>query len=103
MIFNSIQLVGRTQQQLYFLRRLRKFGILPMILRNSFSCVVESMLISFITVLYGNTYAMDSKDLQKVVKTAVKIIRTPLPSLLSVYHHRIHRIATSLLKDPISL
>lgn len=41
--------------------------------------------------------------LQKVLKTAVKIIRTPLPSLLSVYHHRIHRIATSLLKDPISL
>lgn len=61
MIFNSIQLVGRTQQQLYFLRRLRKFGILPMILSNSFSCVVESMLISFITVLYGNTYAMDSR------------------------------------------
>ena len=43
---------------------------------------------------------MDRKCLQRVVKTAEKITRTPLPSLQSIYHHRVHRRAASILKEP---
>ncbi len=96
---NTTQLVKKGQQRLYFLRRLRKFGM-SKILSNFYSCVVESVLTSCITVWYGSTTVRDSKHLQRVVKTAVKIIRTPLPSLQAIYHCRVHRRAASILKHP---
>ncbi|KAK2920625.1 hypothetical protein Q8A73_000110 [Channa argus] len=37
------QLVKKAQQRLYFLRRLRKFGMSPKILSNFYSCVIESL------------------------------------------------------------
>ncbi len=40
---NTTQLVKNGQQRLYFLRRLRKFGMSPKILSNFYSCVVESV------------------------------------------------------------
>ncbi len=63
------------------LRRLRMFGMSPKILSNFYSCVVESVLSSCITVWYGSTTVRDRKRLQRVVETAEKIIRTSLPSL----------------------
>uniref|UniRef100_A0A8B9RC03 Alkylated DNA repair protein AlkB homologue 8 N-terminal domain-containing protein n=1 Tax=Astyanax mexicanus TaxID=7994 RepID=A0A8B9RC03_ASTMX len=96
---NTTQLVKKAQQRLYFLRRLRKFGMSPKILNNFYSCVIESLLTSCITVWYGSTTVAERKRLQRVVKTAEKIIRTPLPSLQSIYHHRVHRRAASILKD----
>uniref|UniRef100_A0AAQ6IKW0 Alkylated DNA repair protein AlkB homologue 8 N-terminal domain-containing protein n=1 Tax=Anabas testudineus TaxID=64144 RepID=A0AAQ6IKW0_ANATE len=97
---NTTQLVKKAQQRLYFLRRMRKFGMSPKILNSFYSCVVESVLTSCITVWYGNTTVADRKRLQRVVKTAEKIIRTPLPSLQTVYHRRVHRRAATILKDP---
>ncbi|KAK2899391.1 hypothetical protein Q8A73_012520 [Channa argus] len=94
------QLVKKAQQRLYFLRRLRKFGMSPKILSNFYSCVIESVLTNCITVWYSSTTVMDRKRLQRVVKTEQKITRTPLPSLQSIYHHRVHRRAASILKDP---
>ena len=97
---NTTQLVKKSQQRLYFLRRLRKFGMSPDILRNFYSCIVESILTGCITVWYGSTSALDRRRLQRVVKTAERIIRTPLPSLQSIYHCRVHRRAATILKDP---
>ena len=97
---NTTQLVKKAQQRLYFLRRLRKFGMSAEILRNFYICVVESILTSCITVWYGSASVMDRKRLQRVVKTAERIIRTPLPSLKSIYNRRVHRRAASIIKDP---
>ena len=41
---NTTQLLKKSQQQLYFLRRLRKFGMWSRILCNFYSCIVESIL-----------------------------------------------------------
>uniref|UniRef100_A0A3Q3IXN5 Reverse transcriptase domain-containing protein n=1 Tax=Monopterus albus TaxID=43700 RepID=A0A3Q3IXN5_MONAL len=95
----TTQLVKKAQQWLYFLRRPR-FGMLPRILCNSYSCIVKNILTSCITVWYGSTTAMDRKSLQRVVKTVEKITRTALPSLQSIYHRRVCRKAASILKDP---
>ncbi|XP_072563147.1 uncharacterized protein [Paramormyrops kingsleyae] len=46
---NTTQLVKKAQQRLYFLRRLRKFGMSRKILSNFYSCIVESTLTSCIT------------------------------------------------------
>ncbi|XP_051243005.1 uncharacterized protein LOC127355811 [Dicentrarchus labrax] len=97
---NTTQLVKKAQQRLYFLRRLRKFGMSPRILCNFYSCVVESTITSCITAWYSNTTVADRTRLQRVVKTAERITRTPLPSLQSIYNRRVHRRAASMLRDP---
>lgn len=94
------QLVKKAQQRLFFLRRLRRFGMSSDILNNFYNCVIESVLTNCITVWYGSTTVTDRKRLQRVVKTAQKITRTPLPSLESIYHCRVTRRAASILKDP---
>jgi len=96
---NTTQLVKKGQQRLYFLRRLRRFGMSTKILHNLYNCVVQSVLTSCITVWYGNTTVRDRKRLQRIVKTAEKIIKTPLPSLQAIYHRRVHRRAAAISKD----
>ena len=71
---NTTQLVKKAQQRLYFLRRLRKFGMSPKILSNFYSCIIDSTLTSCITVWYGDTTAMGRKLLQRVV---IALLRTP--------------------------
>uniref|UniRef100_A0A3B3BRH8 Reverse transcriptase domain-containing protein n=1 Tax=Oryzias melastigma TaxID=30732 RepID=A0A3B3BRH8_ORYME len=97
---NTTQLVKKAHQRLYFLRRLRKFGMSSKILSNFYSCVVESILTSCITVWYGSSTVTDRKRLQRVVKAASKITRTPLPSLQSIYKRRVLRRAASIIRDP---
>lgn len=81
---NTTQLVKKAQQRLYFLRRLRKFSF--------YSCIIESILTSCITV-------MGRRRLQKVLKTAEKISRAPPPSLQDIHQSRVHRRACSITKD----
>ncbi|XP_076747449.1 uncharacterized protein LOC143421699 [Maylandia zebra] len=89
---NTTQLIKKAQQRLYFLGRLRKFGMSAKILSRFYSCIVESTLTSCITAWYGSTTAMNRKHLQRVITTAEKIIKTPLPSLQSIYHRRVQRL-----------
>ena len=51
------------------LRRLKRFGIGPQILKRSYSCIIESILTGCITAWYGNCSASDPKVLQRVVRT----------------------------------
>ncbi|KAI4899983.1 hypothetical protein NFI96_001451 [Prochilodus magdalenae] len=97
---NTTYVLKRAQQRLYFLRRLRKFGMSPRILSNFYSCIIESILTSCITVWYGSTTVKDRKRLQRVVKTATKITKMAQPSLQSIYNLRVHRRAASIIKDP---
>uniref|UniRef100_A0AAR2IU34 Reverse transcriptase domain-containing protein n=1 Tax=Pygocentrus nattereri TaxID=42514 RepID=A0AAR2IU34_PYGNA len=97
---NTKQLVRKAQQRLYFLRRLRRFGMSPVILSNFYNCVIESLLTSCITMWYGSLTMMDRKCLQRVVKTAEKITNSPLHSLQNIYNHRVQRKAASIIKDP---
>ncbi|KAI4896237.1 hypothetical protein NFI96_023343 [Prochilodus magdalenae] len=88
---NTTYVLKRAQQRLYFLRRLRKFGMSPRILSNFYSCIIESILTSCITVWYGSTTVKDRKRLQRVVKTATKITKMARedPSLQSIYNLRV--------------
>ncbi|XP_022523672.1 IQ domain-containing protein K isoform X2 [Astyanax mexicanus] len=94
-LFTYDCVASHKDKHLYFLRRRRKFGMSPKILCNLYSCVIESLLTNCITVWYGNTTVMNRTRLQRVVKTAEKIIRTLLPSLQNIYHDRVLRRAAS--------
>ncbi len=45
----------KAHQRLFFLRRLRKFGTSPSILRSFYTCTVESILTGCITAWFGNS------------------------------------------------
>ncbi len=57
----------KAHQRLFFLRRLRKFGKSPSVLRSFYSCTVESILTGCITAWFGNSTAGNRKALQRVV------------------------------------
>ncbi len=56
----------KAHQRLFFLRRLRKFGTSPRILRSFYTCTVESILTGCITAWFGNSTAGNRGALQRV-------------------------------------
>eukprot|EP00061_Rhincodon_typus_P011659 g36849.t1 len=72
--------VKAAQQCLFFLRRLRKFGMSIAILTNFYRCTIESMVSGCIMAWYGNCSAQDRKKLKKVVCTAQTITEANLSS-----------------------
>ncbi|KAI4888599.1 hypothetical protein NFI96_004398 [Prochilodus magdalenae] len=96
---NTHYIVRKSQQRLYFLRRLRKFGMSAQILSNFYRSTIESVLTSSITVWYGNCTAQDRKALQRVSKTAQSISGAAFPSLQDIYRTRVIRRAHSIIRD----
>ncbi len=76
----------KSHQCLFFLRRLRKFGMSPSILRSFYTCTVESILTG-------------CKALQRVVRTARHIVAGELPSLQDIYTRRCIRKARRITND----
>ena len=73
----------RSVQSLFPLRKLKRFGMVPEILKRFYSCNIESILTGCITAWYGNCSASDRKALQRVVRTAQYIRLSSLPSRTS--------------------
>ncbi len=71
----------KSHQRLFFLRQLRKFGMSPSILRSFHTCTVES------------------KALQRVVRTARHIVGGELPSLQDIYTRRCIRKARRIINE----
>ncbi len=89
----------KSHQRLFFLRRLRKFGMSPSILRSFYTCTVESILTGCITAWFGNSTAGNRKALQIVVRTARHIVGGELPSLQDIYTRRCIRKARRITND----
>uniref|UniRef100_A0A8C6L2U8 Reverse transcriptase domain-containing protein n=1 Tax=Nothobranchius furzeri TaxID=105023 RepID=A0A8C6L2U8_NOTFU len=91
--------IKKARQRLYFLRRLRKFGMNTSIISKFYRCAIESLLSSCITVWYGSCSASSRKSLQRVVKAAEHITGTRLPAIQDIYLQRCLRKAHSIIKD----
>ncbi|KAI4898623.1 hypothetical protein NFI96_006404 [Prochilodus magdalenae] len=96
---NTSTITKKAQQRLYFLRRLRKAHLPPPILTTFYRGTIESILSSCITAWFGNCTASDRKSLQRVVRTAEKIIGVSLPTIMVIYTTRCIRKATSIVDD----
>ncbi len=81
----------KAKQTLFFLRRLRKFGMSPHILHSFYTCTVESILTGCITAWYGNRTSSNRKALQRVVRTVCHTVGGELPSLQDIYTRRCMR------------
>ena len=91
--------VKRARQNLFPLRRLKRFGMGPQILKRFYSCTIESILTGCITAWYGNCSASDRKALQRVVRTAQYITGAKLPAIQDLYTRRCQRKALKIVKD----
>ncbi|KAI4887613.1 hypothetical protein NFI96_008964 [Prochilodus magdalenae] len=96
---NTSTITKKAQQRLYFLRRLRKAHLPPPILTTFYRGTIESILSSCITAWFGNCTASDHKSMQRVVRTAEKIIGVSLPTVMDIYTTRCIRKASSIVDD----
>ncbi|KAK3506669.1 hypothetical protein QTP70_013649 [Hemibagrus guttatus] len=96
---NTSSITKKAQQRLYFLRRLRKAHLPPLILTTFYRGTIESILSSCITGWFGNCTISDRKTLQRIVRTAEKIIRVSLPSITDIYSTRCIHKANSIVDD----
>jgi hypothetical protein len=81
--------VKRARQNIFLLRRLKRFGMGPQILKMFYSCTLENILAGCITAWYGNCSASYHKALQRVVRTAQYITGAKLPAIQQIYSSRV--------------
>ena len=91
--------VKRARQNLFPVRRLKRFGMGPQILKRLYSCTIESILTGCITAWYGNCLASDRKALQRVVSTAQYITSAKIPAIQYLYTRRCQRKGLQIVKD----
>ncbi|KAI5086511.1 gastrula zinc finger protein XlCGF28.1-like, partial [Silurus meridionalis] len=94
---NTSSITKKAQQRLYFLRRLRKTHLPPPILSMFYRGTIKSILSSCITAWFGNCTVSDRKSLQRIVRTAEKIIGISLPSIMDIYTTHCIRKAHSIV------
>ncbi|XP_061638916.1 uncharacterized protein LOC133482616 [Phyllopteryx taeniolatus] len=97
---NINSVLKKAEQRIYFLRLLRKQGLPQEQLRQFYTAVIESVLCSSITVWFGAATKKDKLRLQRTIKTAGKIVGTPLPTLEDLHAARTKTRAYKILLDP---
>ncbi|KAM3843222.1 nuclear pore complex protein Nup107 [Diretmus argenteus] len=97
---NISAIVKKAQQRLHPLRRLRKVGLPSPHLTTFYRGTIESVVSYALTSWFGSCKAHEKQRLNKIIKTASKIIGAPLPFLLEIYNQRCARRATGIIKDP---
>ncbi|KAK1794070.1 hypothetical protein P4O66_010976, partial [Electrophorus voltai] len=79
---------------------LRDFRLPSKVLRNFYTCTIESILTGNITIWFGNSTKQDRRALQRVVRSAERITHTELPDLQTIYYKRCQTKARRIVKDP---
>ncbi|KAK0146371.1 hypothetical protein N1851_014319 [Merluccius polli] len=97
---NTTAVIKKAHQRLYFLRKLKRAILDAAVLKAFYSCVVESVLTSCLTVWYGSCTVAEKEALQRVVKAAQRNIGCSLPPLRDIYTTRCRERALSILHDP---
>jgi hypothetical protein len=83
--------VKRARQNIFPLRRLKRFAMGSQILKRFYSCPIESIMTGYITAWYGNCSASDRKALQRVVCMAQYITGAKLPAIQELFTRRCQR------------
>ena len=66
------KLVAKTNQRMFFVRKLKSFYVRNNILSLFYQSVIQSIISLCICVWYGNLKAIDSHRLERVIKAASK-------------------------------
>uniref|UniRef100_A0A3P9JJT9 Vitellogenin domain-containing protein n=1 Tax=Oryzias latipes TaxID=8090 RepID=A0A3P9JJT9_ORYLA len=96
---HTASVVGKTQQRLYYLRKLKTAKISRQLIVNFYNCAISRVLTSGFLVWFHSCTKADQQRLQWVGKTAGKIIGTTLPEMSSLYTIRCLKRVHNILHD----
>lgn len=88
------------QAFLYFLGKLKQASLPTCILTTFYRGAVESVLTYAISTWFSSCGAADKKALQKVVRSAKKVIGASLPSIQDTFLSRCRNRAQKIVRDP---
>ncbi len=91
--------VGKAQQRLFFLRKLKKANLPQKLMLNFYNCAIHSVLTYGLLVWLSSCTTGEQQMIQRVVKTAGKIIGTVLPEASTVYTSRCLRRTHNIIRD----
>ena len=83
---NIKRLYGKSQQRLYFLRKLHALNVDRTIMKLFYMSVVQSIFTLCLDVYYGNANQKDLTKLSRVIRQSQKLIGGPCLSLDCIYN-----------------
>ena len=75
----------KAQQRIFFLWQLKKFNLPKMMMVHFYTAITESMLTESIAAWYAAATAKDKNRLQRIMRSAEKVIGCNLPSLQDLH------------------
>nr|XP_008303569.1 PREDICTED: uncharacterized protein LOC103375141 [Stegastes partitus] len=90
---NTSSLIRKAQQRMYFLQQLKKFRLPTKMMVHLYTSVIESIITSSITIWHAAATAKDKARLQRIIRSAEKVIGCNLPSLQDLHASRTLRCA----------
>ena len=85
---NTTAMVKKAQQRLYFLQILKKSNLSAELLKIFYQCSIESVITYCMTAWYANCTGKDRKSLNRIIRSAEKIIGLPLHPLDDIFKIR---------------
>ncbi|KAK3535983.1 hypothetical protein QTP70_023724, partial [Hemibagrus guttatus] len=90
---------GTSVERVDNFRRLKDSKLPSKVLKTFYTCTIESILMGSITAWFGNSTKQDRHALQRVVRSAERIIRAELPDLETIYSKWCWTKARKIMKD----
>ena len=97
---NTLAVQKKASQRLYFLRKLKKFRVDKTILQLFYKSVIQSTLTYGLTCTIGNITEKDKKKLNKIIKSAGRVIGEQPQKIEELGADAVITKALSVLDDP---
>ena len=97
---NAMALLKRGNQRLYFLKKLKAFGVCPKLLELFYKATTESVATFNILGHFGSLKEHDKARLSRITKTASRLVGHPVAGLQSVFEDRAVRRLRAIQQDP---
>ncbi|KAK9535993.1 hypothetical protein VZT92_005818 [Zoarces viviparus] len=97
---NISSITKKAQQRMYSLRQLKKFNLPKTMVVHFYTAIIESILCSSITVWYVASTAKDKGRLQRIIRSAERVIGCNVPSLQDLFASRTLKRARNIVADP---
>ena len=92
--------VRKASKRLFFLRKLREFGVNKKVLLTFFQSVIQSVVMDGLVFWGGNATSADRGRVDRVVKSAARIIGLPLGGCDNMYEGMVLKFANKIMSDP---
>ena len=96
---NVSRQVKKANKRMYFLRKLKQFDVNKTILRLFYASVIESVAIFAMIVWFKGTSFNDKRYLNRVRKTAERIIGSRVDTFENLYSSRVLKKAQAIMAD----